>query len=1197
MAGLGNNVFINPERAFWLREVPPDVSHSTIVVQELDASIARISTATIDDLTVSSALFSTFGVQNLDVSGMYVSSLNGNSGFFSSITFASDLSGGVGFVRFHVDASGIQVDGDPIRFDNLVYLTSTINIIQVSTLVDTDIFALRGFFSTLSSGNLFASKAFISSLEVTDLSGFSEQNWSLYPTLSGEIIFSTGYNLSNAGSNLFFAGQQLAYGTDISGIDTWSYFPAISSLKMNNQVITGLSTINFQDTATLTSQTGNNLFYNGQAIQYGATSNISQWANFPAVNTVQLSNSGINATGSIPIAATSNVSITAQRISTVADQGLLNLASFADINLTAQNGLKGRINLTANPGAAGVFGEINLTANGGTVAGVGTGGEINIIANTPIGLSNLTSAVNINAAGINSYAGAIPPIGSLAGYNFVYGTLGVSLVAGIPPSGFQVPGTTYLYGTNGVTTSSEFYVPSIFPYFNGLTTPPDLTIQGRVTNAQQVFVQLSNVKTMAMGGTAAITGANLVSAVSSIGSNAQFTTGSFGALASGSLGVTGNVALNFGTGTTQAASLSTNSISTSIVTAPLLSTININLSTINGVDWEDISGGVFTTTSTFVNLFADSIKASTLNVSSIEQFGGFPIQIQGSLRFQTPDAIDNVTIINTNSEQPPSLLINASTITIGGNNVQMNSVSTNRLQANEFLTSSFSVGSFFGSNVITSTLSAVGGLPIKMTADLQFVGGNSFIDNVDLINTNPLNVPVLAIGASTIQLNTANTFTLSLSTTNLKTTGLATSSIAFSTARYTGSNTGFYYPIIIDQDHAQSTVATAADGAGIQIRGHNFQTGAIQNVLDMGVRGNGENYIMALWPGLNLEDLYIDATEVIFRDGVFSTIINLDPYGLITTGAISAPSLLVSTINGGVPSTPTGTGTIGVPGISTVQLALSTIQMAEQSGLVSPPSSIMNLVFGYNASTGINGFYLENNLNTIDNFDFGLEGNADGAYIKSWTNARSSYSELFINANQLTLGVDSSVIIDDNATGDFTEIGPTYISTQALAVSTINDVVFPQQPIYCEFTTTSTIVVGTSNQPTVIPLDSTNVQEGINLDAGDVEILTSGTYLYNFNVQLDKTGGGIEFCDLWLRINGSDYGGTGSRVTIQGNTGQCLAVCQFILPLNANDKVALVFASPDDTMAATYFPAWITPGDPYDRPDIPAAIVIVQKIG
>jgi hypothetical protein len=484
-----------------------------------------------------------------------------------------------------------------------------------------------------------------------------------------------------------------------------------------------------------------------------------------------------------------------------------------------------------------------------------------------------------------------------------------------------------------------------------------------------------------------------------------------------------------------------------------------------------------------------------------------------------------------------------------------------------------------------------------MTADLQFVGGNSFIDNVNLINTNPLNVPVLAIGASTIQLNTANTFTLSLSTTNLKTTGLATSSIAFSTARYTGSNTGFYYPIIIDQDHAQSTVATAADGAGIQIRGHNFQTGAIQNVLDMGVRGNGENYIMALWPGLNLEDLYIDATEVIFRDGVFSTIINLDPYGLITTGAISAPSLLVSTINGGVPSTPTGTGTIGVPGISTVQLALSTIQMAEQSGLVSPPSSIMNLVFGYNASTGINGFYLENNLNTIDNFDFGLEGNADGEYIKSWTNARSSYSELFINANQLTLGVDSSVIIDDNATGDFTEIGPTYISTQALAVSTINDVVFPQQPIYCEFTTTSTIVVGTSNQPTVIPLDSTNVQEGINLDAGDVEILTSGTYLYNFNVQLDKTGGGIEFCDLWLRINGSDYGGTGSRVTIQGNTGQCLAVCQFILPLNANDKVALVFASPDDTMAATYFPAWITPGDPYDRPDIPAAIVIVQKIG
>jgi hypothetical protein len=523
----------------------------------------------------------------------------------------------------------------------------------------------------------------------------------------------------------------------------------------------------------------------------------------------------------------------------------------------------------------------------------------------------------------------------------------------------------------------------------------------------------------------------------------------------------------------------------------------------------------------------------------------------------------------------------------------MNSVSTNRLQTNAFLTSSFTAAEFFGSNVVTSTLSAVGGLPVKITADLQFVGGNSFIDNVDLINTNPLNVPVLAIGASTIQLNAANTTTLSLSSTRL-----STSAFSFSTATSVGSNAGYVIPLFIDHDHAQPGGATFNDVVAIAVRGHNFTTGAVINQLEMGSRGSGENYIMSVWPGQNLEDLTIDATDVIFRDGVFSTIINLDPYGLITTGAISAPSLLVSTINGGVPSTPTGTGTIGVPGISTLQLALSTIQMAEQSGLISPgPSSILNIGYGFNASTNLRGFWLENYINTVDNLDVGLVGNSDGAFITSWTNARSSYSELFLNANQLTLGVDSSVLIDDNITGDFTEIGPTFISTQALAVSTINDVPFPQQPIYCEFTTTSTIVVGTSNQPTVIPLDSTNVQEGINLDAGDVEILTDGTYLYNFNVQLDKTGGGNEFCDLWLRINGSDYGGTGSRVTVQGNTGQCLAVCQFVLPLNANDKVALVFASPDDTMAATYFPAWITPGDPYDRPDIPAAIVVVQKIG
>lgn len=528
MSAIGVQSQINKDRAFWLSTIPTDVIHGNILCDTIIANAGFVSSFYSDNSEISSLKVSTLSQRNADVSGMYVSTIRGNTAFFSTMTLASDLSGGLGYVRFSVDASGVQVDGDPIRFDNLVYLTSTINIIQVSTLVDTDIFAQRGFFSSLSSGSFSSGKAyistllcddlsgnyasfdtlFVSTLEALDISGVAASNWSQYPTLNSSIIFQPAYILSNVGNQLFFAGLEL---TDASGggVD-WSIFPAYSTVQMSNQSFTGVSTIGFQDGATLTSVTGNDLLYNGLPVQFGSTSNVSQWASYPAVSTINTNGFGITSPGNLNTTVTSNARLLAGSFSTVADQGLA-VTTNSDINLTAQNGLKGRINLTANPGTAGLFGEINMVANGGTVAGVGTGGLVSITANTPLGtLCNATSAIKLSASGVNSYAGAVPPIGSLAGYNFIYGTGGVNICAGLPPVLPNVPLTTYLYGTAGVTTSSDLYVPNILPYWNGLTTPPDMLISGRyiAPNFAQVYVVLSNVKNLYMEGAADIYGVN-----------------------------------------------------------------------------------------------------------------------------------------------------------------------------------------------------------------------------------------------------------------------------------------------------------------------------------------------------------------------------------------------------------------------------------------------------------------------------------------------------------------------------------------------------------------------------------------------------------------------------------------------------------------------------------------------------------------
>ncbi len=1076
---LGAQTLINQERAFYLSSIPTDVIHGKVLCDTIIANQGYISTLYSDNAEFSTLNASTLEVKSLDVSGMFVSSIKGNTGFFSTVTLASDLSGGVGYVRFTVDASGIQVDGDPIRFDNLVYLTSTINIVQVSTIVDTDIFASNGYFSSISTNNLFNNQGifssiicydlsgqngsfdrlFVSSLEALDISGVAASNWSQFPTQNSSIIFQAPYVLSNVSNKLYFAGQEL---TDASGggID-WSYFAAQTDVSMNNFSLRGLSTLQYQDGATLVSQTGNNLFYNGQPVQYGAVSNVSQWANYPAVNTLQTGGFPISSLGNLNLVANSNVRILADSFSTVADQGLLAPAAYADINLTAQNGLKGRINLTANPGAAGLFGEINMTANGGTVAGVGTGGLVAITANTPLGtLCNATSAIKLSASGINSYAGAIPSVGSLAGYNFIYGTGGVNIVAGVIPSVIpNTPFTTYLYGAAGVVSGNDFYTPNIYPYWNGLTTPPDMNITGRyiLPNLAQVYVNLSNVNHIYMDATADIQNARYVSTVSTVGQNANFNTGTYGTLAAGAVGASAGLFTTLDAGSISSGTVTSVSTNTSTLRAnftqistlfynfalgvsttvgalqvnniqiadnitgvtnapnPLQSRL-LNFSTVNSFNVSttdfwcssingqaiDISGNPFVNTNTFSTLFTSSFQ-----VSSMRAVGGLPIKIESVLQFTTPDAIDNVAVINLNPLAVPTLDIGASTMILTANNVLTTSISTINLSADYIITSTITANPpytgeiFFDgqlrplNNIIVlynnnilfqdSTGTAPQLINMKPLASIEMpvvtnsygtfsnnlgsLGANSFyvgggygafggakfysafpgtawaidimdadgttlFESINSYDVGGFNFQTNIYGVSTINgytpispgLSSSVTFdtdfvvapcvstnALIVSTINgapvdgsafdNQFSTLYVSSLNFSTSFSYGSNTGTTYPIFIEKDHAGGM--SSGDAVAIAIQGHNLGSGAVRNQIEIGARGSGENYIMSVWPGQNLEELFIDATDLTVRDGIFSTIINLDPFGLLTTGGIKGPfmstlALECSTINGSI---------------------------------------------------------------------------------------------------------------------------------------------------------------------------------------------------------------------------------------------------------------------------------------------------------
>ena len=209
--------------------------------------------------------------------------------------------------------------------------------------------------------------------------------------------------------------------------------------------------------------------------------NITTWSQYPATQTVNFgSTNGINSGQTFPL---------------VVDRGG-DVGGDANLQLTAQNGARGRITLTGQPGAAGLGSVIDVIANGGTsnVLGVNYayGGLVNITANTPLATSNtFTSAIKLSAASILSYAGAVSPLGSLVGYNFLYGTLGINCVVGSPSSIPNTPGTIYLYAPQGTKIQNTLYVDVLNNY-----TGSNLNIQANngsqnvnISNTQALYMQ------------------------------------------------------------------------------------------------------------------------------------------------------------------------------------------------------------------------------------------------------------------------------------------------------------------------------------------------------------------------------------------------------------------------------------------------------------------------------------------------------------------------------------------------------------------------------------------------------------------------------------------------------------------------------------------------------------------------------------
>jgi len=520
---------------------------------------------------------------------------------------------------------------------------SSFNTLYVSTLTGGS-----ASFSTLTFSTATGTSASFSTLGVSSFTG----NYANITSVSTNVISLDGNLLTTntgGGGELLLNGIPIATTSNISSITDWSLYSAVSSINC--------ATNDILNVGNIVGKTGDMSLSNVGTISFDVAG-VRAIENLSTINGFPYSAGGGGGGNTISGTTTFDT----------ADGGLTPSPAIATIS--AQNGLYGKVDISASAGTggnsggnvsitanggsggSGLYGQIDIIANQGSASGITTGGKINITANT--GLSGgVPSAVNINAGGITVQSGFTVPIGSVGGYTFIGGNSGVNICGGSPSVIPNVPGTTYIYGTTGVEVGSDMYANNIFPYQYGILNGADLVIQGREYDIglgnHIAYVNISTCKSIQFGGSTDVGDIGQIAGLSTINGQPYVPGGGVSdriTNASGSV-IVGNVGqINITPAGVQPVIINGNITITNLdiagVNSLQFNTIGppsgqiVNLSTINGVAYAPaITNRASSTTPLLISATTSGTAITIGNLSMQTTIAGYDLDIFACIVFKT----------------------------------------------------------------------------------------------------------------------------------------------------------------------------------------------------------------------------------------------------------------------------------------------------------------------------------------------------------------------------------------------------------------------------------------------------------------------------------------------------------------------------------------------------------------------------------
>lgn len=138
----------------------------------------------------------------------------------------------------------------------------------------------------------------------------------------------------------------------------------------------------------------------------------------------------------------------------------------------------------------------------------------------------------------------------------------------------------------------------------------------------------------------------------------------------------------------------------------------------------------------------------------------------------------------------------------------------------------------------------------------------------------------------------------------------------------------------------------------------------------------------------------------------------------------------------------------------------------------------------------------------------------------------------------------------------------------------------------------------TANTATLITFDTNDNLNGISNPGTDGLIVEkSGIYNYQFSIQFANPDTQIHTGYVWLRVNGVDAQGTGSKFDVPAkhgtSDGYLIGSCNFYVELKGGDYVSMYAAVSN---AALYFEAYAAQTVPFPMPSIPSVVATLSFV-